>query len=83
MSRKRNPPAPVWLTPEELASRWAGHCSLGTLRNWRALRPPRGPAFQKTDQGRVLYSLAAVQQFETTTTMRRSPQAAASKETRP
>lgn len=41
-----------FLTPEEVSERYRGEISVGTLRNWRAMR--RGPAFVKIGKA-VLY----------------------------
>jgi hypothetical protein len=41
-----------FLTPEEVAERYRGGVSVGTLRNWRAMR--RGPSFVKVGKA-VLY----------------------------
>jgi hypothetical protein len=74
MSRKTPAREHELLTPAELASRWKGHVSDGTLRNWRSQR--RGPPFLKVAGGRIRYRLVDVITFETTTPMRRSPTAA-------
>ena len=42
-----------YLTPEEVAERYRGEISVGTLRNWRAMRI--GPNFVKIGKA-VLYS---------------------------
>lgn len=41
-----------FLTPDEVAERYRGGVSVGTLRNWRAMR--RGPSFVKIGKA-VLY----------------------------
>ncbi|UVK35936.1 helix-turn-helix domain-containing protein (plasmid) [Mesorhizobium sp. AR10] len=41
-----------FLTPEEVAERYRGGVSVGTLRNWRAMR--LGPSFVKVGKA-VLY----------------------------
>lgn len=41
-----------FLTPEEVAERYRGSISVGTLRNWRAMR--LGPSFVKIGKA-VLY----------------------------
>ena len=41
-----------FLTPEEVAERYRGGISVGTLRNWRAMR--LGPSFVKVGKA-VLY----------------------------
>jgi len=41
-----------YLTAEEIAQRYGGAVSVGTLRNWRAMRV--GPAFVKIEKA-VLY----------------------------
>ncbi|GGA51253.1 DNA-binding protein [Nitratireductor aestuarii] len=46
--------ASKFLTPEEVADRYRGGVSLGTLRNWRALR--LGPSFVKIGKA-VLYPI--------------------------
>lgn len=43
-----------FLTPEEVAERYRGGISVGTLRNWRAMR--LGPSFMKVGKA-VLYPL--------------------------
>ncbi|CAH2396150.1 helix-turn-helix transcriptional regulator [Mesorhizobium escarrei] len=44
-----------YLTPEEVAERYRGGISLGTLRNWRSMRI--GPSFVKIGKA-VLYPIA-------------------------
>lgn len=51
----------VFLTPAELAKRWNGAVTVGTLANWRS--NSTGPAFQKIGT-RVRYSLAKVLEWE-------------------
>ncbi len=46
--------APKFLTPEEVSDRYRGQISVGTLRNWRALRI--GPAYVKIGKA-VLYPI--------------------------
>jgi len=41
-----------YLTPDEVADRYRGEISTGTLRNWRSMRI--GPSFVKVGKG-VLY----------------------------
>lgn len=43
-----------FLTPEEVSERYRGEISVGTLRNWRAMRI--GPAFVKIGKA-VLYPI--------------------------
>jgi hypothetical protein len=43
----------VYLTPEEVSARYRGEVTVGTLRNWRAMRI--GPTFVKIGKA-VLYS---------------------------
>lgn len=50
-----------YLTPAELSARWRGSVTVGTLANWRAKN--RGPDYVKIG-GRVLYPLAAVEDWE-------------------
>lgn len=57
---------PTFLTPQQLAQRWAGVVTTGTLANWRCQRV--GPAFTKT-RGRVLYPLAKVEAWEAKNTI--------------
>jgi hypothetical protein len=45
-------PDSKFLTPEEVAARYRGGVSIGTLRNWRAMRI--GPTFVKIGKA-VLY----------------------------
>lgn len=47
-------PASKFLTPDEVAERYRGGISVGTLRNWRAMR--LGPSFVKIGKA-VLYPL--------------------------
>ena len=47
-------PDSKYLTPEEVAVRYRGGISVGTLRNWRAMR--LGPSFVKIGKA-VLYPL--------------------------
>ena len=47
-------PDSKFLTPDEVAERYRGGISVGTLRNWRAMR--RGPSFVKIGKA-VLYPL--------------------------
>jgi hypothetical protein len=60
---KRGKPAkaPDFLTPEQLCKRWAGHCVLGTLANWR--NQGKGPPFRRFGN-RVLYPFAGVLEYE-------------------
>lgn len=51
-----------YLTTAELASRWGGAVTTGTLVNWRS--KGRGPAFVKLGN-RVRYPLAKVVEWET------------------
>lgn len=51
----------TFLTPHQLAQRWNRVVSTGTLANWRSKGV--GPSFTKL-RGRVLYPLAAVQEYE-------------------
>lgn len=51
----------AFLTPHQLAQRWNGVVTTGTLANWRSKGV--GPSFTKL-RGRVLYPLAAVQDYE-------------------
>lgn len=51
------------LTPAELAARWGGVVSVGTLANWRAAKPQRGPAFLKIGT-KVAYPLDHVEAYE-------------------
>jgi hypothetical protein len=44
--------SPKFLTPEEVSERYRGEISIGTLRNWRAMRI--GPSFVKIGKA-VLY----------------------------
>lgn len=52
---------PEFLTAEQLARRWAGIVTTGTLANWRSKRV--GPQFVKL-RGRVLYPLDRVTAWE-------------------
>jgi hypothetical protein len=46
--------SPVFLTCEEVSARYRGEITIGTLRNWRAMRI--GPPFVKIGKA-VLYSV--------------------------
>ena len=50
-----------YLTPEEVAERYRGEISLGTLRNWRSMRV--GPGFVKIGKA-VLYPLAELDAWD-------------------
>lgn len=50
-----------YLTPAEMAERYAGKITVGTLANWRSQGV--GPKFSKIG-GRILYPLAAVEEWE-------------------
>lgn len=56
-------PTTEFLTAAELSQRWKGIVSTGTLANWRAQKPNRGPAFVKL-RGGVLYPLDKVMEWE-------------------
>lgn len=62
MGRKMQAQA-EYLTIDELAARWKGVVHKGTLANWRAATPVRGPAFVKIGT-KVLYPLEKVVQWE-------------------
>ena len=51
----------MFLTAEEVAERYRGEVSVGTLRNWRAMRV--GPAFVKIGKA-VLYPLAELEAWD-------------------
>lgn len=51
-----------FLTPDELAKRWKGKVSVGTLRNWRT--KGIGPTYTKVGHKGVLYPLTSVEAFE-------------------
>lgn len=51
----------TFLTPEEVAERYRGSVSIGTLRNWRAMRV--GPAFVKIGKA-VLYPLSELDAWD-------------------
>ncbi|GKX34040.1 MAG: DNA-binding protein [Rhizobiaceae bacterium MnEN-MB40S] len=50
-----------FLTPEEVAERYRGGVSIGTLRNWRAMRI--GPGFLKVGKA-VLYPVDALEAWD-------------------
>jgi hypothetical protein len=50
-----------YLTPEEVAERYRGEISVGTLRNWRSMRV--GPAFIKIGKA-VLYPVAELDAWD-------------------
>lgn len=54
-----------YLTAAELAERWRGQVKLSTLAAWRSRRI--GPAYVKVG-GRVLYTLTAIEEYETRNT---------------
>jgi hypothetical protein len=51
----------VFLTADELVARWKGQVKASTLTTWRSRQT--GPKFVKCG-GRVLYPLAAVEDYE-------------------
>lgn len=53
--------APMYLTAEEVAVRYREAISVGTLRNWRAMRV--GPPFLKIGKA-VLYSRQALDEWD-------------------
>lgn len=55
-----------YLTDEEVATRYRGTISAGTLRNWRAARI--GPPFVKIGKA-VLYSLDALDEWDEANTV--------------
>jgi hypothetical protein len=50
-----------FLTPEEVAERYRGEVSVGTLRNWRSMRV--GPGFVKIGKA-VLYPIAELEAWD-------------------
>jgi hypothetical protein len=50
-----------FLTPEEVSGRYRGEISVGTLRNWRAMR--RGPAFLRVGKA-ILYPTDALDAWD-------------------
>jgi len=50
-----------FLTPEEVAERYRGGVSIGTLRNWRAMR--FGPAYLKIGKS-VLYHIDELEAWD-------------------
>jgi hypothetical protein len=51
----------TFLTPEEVSTRYRGEVSVGTLRNWRAMRV--GPAFVKIGKA-VLYPVSELESWD-------------------
>jgi hypothetical protein len=51
----------TFLTPEEVAERYRGSVSLGTLRNWRAMKI--GPSFVKIGKA-VLYRVDELEAWD-------------------
>jgi hypothetical protein len=51
-----------FLTPEEVAARYRGQISTGTLANWRTQKI--GPSFIKVGGKVVLYPLAELQEWD-------------------
>jgi hypothetical protein len=62
MTTITTPEGGEFLTPADLAARWKGKISVGTLRNWRA--KGLGPAFTKISSTGILYPLQAVEAYE-------------------
>jgi hypothetical protein len=54
-------PDETFLTPEEVSARYRGEVSVGTLRNWRAMRI--GPAFIKIGKA-VLYPVRELESWD-------------------
>lgn len=54
-------PETKFLTPEEVAERYRGGVSVGTLRNWRAMKI--GPSFVKIGKA-VLYPLDELEAWD-------------------
>jgi hypothetical protein len=54
-------PPVLFLTADEVSERYRGEISLGTLRNWRAMKI--GPSFLKPGKT-VLYPLAELEAWE-------------------
>lgn len=50
-----------YLTPEEVSERYRGGVSVGTLRNWRAMKI--GPSFVKIGKA-VLYPIDALEAWD-------------------
>ena len=50
-----------YLTPEEVADRYCSAVTVGTLRNWRAMRI--GPSFTKIGKA-VLYSVEELDEWD-------------------
>ena len=50
-----------FLTPEEVSARYRDEVSVGTLRNWRAMRT--GPSFVKVGKS-VLYPIEALEAWD-------------------
>ena len=51
----------IFLTPEEVAERYRGSVSIGTLRNWRAMKI--GPSFVKIGKA-VLYRVDELEAWD-------------------
>jgi len=51
----------IYLTAEEVSERYRGEISVGTLRNWRAMR--RGPAFLRVGKA-ILYPTDALDAWD-------------------
>jgi hypothetical protein len=56
----------LYLTPEEVSERYRGEITVGTLRNWRAMRI--GPAFVKVGKA-VLYSVEELDAWDKANTV--------------
>ncbi|MGR9281386.1 helix-turn-helix domain-containing protein [Rhizobium johnstonii] len=54
-------PGTIFLTPEEVAERYRGAISAGTLRNWRVMRI--GPSYVKLGKA-VLYPLEELEAWD-------------------
>ena len=53
----------LYLTPEEVVARYRNEVTLGTLANWRAATPRRGPSFVHVGRA-VLYPVAALDAWD-------------------
>jgi hypothetical protein len=65
-----------YLTPEEVAERYRGAVSVGTLRNWRMLRI--GPPFIKIGKA-VLYPASELDAWDEANKVRTTPTRATGK----
>ena len=62
--------SPDFITARQLAERLNGLFSVRTIRNWRYVKPSRGPTSERRGS-RVVYLLADVEAWEASGAMKR------------